>query len=102
MSVAVARASARTDPSLESGGMLKLLLTSGGITNVSIRDALVDLLGKPIDDCRALCIPTAQWGHPMCGPLSVRDVVVGEPQLVRSTPEWKSVGVLELTALPSI
>jgi dipeptidase E len=81
---------------------LKLLLTSGGITNAGIRDALVDLLGKPIDDCRALCIPTAQWGHPMCGPRSVRDVVVGEPQLVMSTPEWKSVGVLELTALPSI
>jgi dipeptidase E len=81
---------------------LKLLLTSGGITNAGIRDALVDLLGKSIDDCRALCIPTAQWGHPMCGPRSVRDVVVGQPQLVMSTPEWKSVGVLELTALPSI
>ena len=38
----------------------------------------------------------------MCGPLSVRDVVVGEPQLVRSSPEWESVGLLELTALPSI
>src|SRR5262245_65710148 len=38
----------------------------------------------------------------MCGPDSVRDVVVGEPQLVRSSPSWKSVGVLELTALPSI
>jgi dipeptidase E len=38
----------------------------------------------------------------MCGPDSVRDVVVGEPQLVRSSPEWRSVGVLELTALPSI
>jgi dipeptidase E len=81
---------------------LKLLLTSGGLTNASIRDALVDLLGKPFDDCRALCIPTAQWGHPMCGPLSVRDVVVGEPQLVKPTPEWGSVGLLELTALPSI
>jgi dipeptidase E len=81
---------------------VKLLLTSGGITNPSIRDALVDLLGKPIADSRALCIPTAQWGHPMCGPQSVRAVVVGEPQLVRPAPEWASVGVLELTALPSI
>jgi dipeptidase E len=87
---------------LVSGGILKLLLTSGGITNASIRDALVDLLGKPIDECRALCIPTAQWGHPMCGPRSVRDVVVGKPQLVKSNPEWESVGILELTALPSI
>jgi dipeptidase E len=87
---------------LVQGGILKLLLTSGGITNDSIRDALVDLLGKPIPDCRALCIPTAQWGHPMCGPSSVRDVVVGEPQLVKPAPEWASVGLLELTALPSI
>jgi dipeptidase E len=82
--------------------MVKLLLTSGGVTNPTIRDALLGLLGKPFSECRALCIPTAQWGHPMCGPDSVRDVVVGEPQLVRSSPEWKSVGVLELTALPSI
>ena len=81
---------------------MKLLLTSGGVTNTSIRDALVDLLGKPMIDCRALCIPTAQWGHPMCGPRSVRDVVVGEPQLVKPAPEWESVGLLELTALPSI
>jgi dipeptidase E len=81
---------------------VKLLLTSGGITNPSIRDALVDLLGKPIADSRALCIPTAQWGHPMCGPQSVRRFVVGEPPLEGPTPEWASVGVLELTALPSI
>jgi dipeptidase E len=81
---------------------VKLLLTSGGVTNASIRDALVDLLGKPFSECHALCIPTAQWGHPMCGPTSVRDVVVGEPHLVRSDPEWKSVGLLELTALPTI
>ena len=49
---------------------MKLLLTSGGVTNPSIRDALVDLLGKPIADSTALCIPTAQYGHPMCGPAS--------------------------------
>jgi len=28
---------------------MKLLLTSAGIKNTSIHDALVDLLGKPID-----------------------------------------------------
>ncbi|MGI8523266.1 MAG: Type 1 glutamine amidotransferase-like domain-containing protein [Nocardioides sp.] len=81
---------------------MKLLLTSGGVTNPSIRDALVDLLGKPISDSRALCIPTAQWGHPMCGPASVRRFVVGEPPGDMSSLGWKSVGVLELTALPSI
>src|SRR3954453_18901283 len=57
---------------LDSGGILKLLLTSGGVTNTSIRRALVDLLGKPTADATALCIPTAQWGHPRCGPVSAR------------------------------
>jgi dipeptidase E len=87
---------------LESGGVVKLLLTSGGVTNRTIRDALVDLLGKPISDSSALCIPTAQWGHPMCGPASVRGFVMGEPPWLMSSLGWESVGVLELTALPSI
>ena len=82
---------------------MKLLLTSGGITNASIRDALVDLLGKPIADATALCIPTAQWGHPMCGPTSVRGFVTGLPPWGGLTSmEWKSLGLLELTALPTI
>ena len=82
---------------------MKLLLTSGGVTNASIRAALVDLLGKPIGDSNALCIPTAQWGHPMCGPVSVRGFVSGLPPWGgMSSMEWKSLGVLELTALPSI
>jgi dipeptidase E len=82
---------------------LKLLLTSGGVTNPSILDALVDLLGKPIADSTALCIPTAQWGHPQCGPASVRGFVGGVPPWGGMTSlDWKSLGVLELTALPSI
>ena len=82
---------------------MKLLLTSGGITNSSIRNALVDLLGKPITDSAALCIPTAQWGHPMCGPASVRGFVSGMPPWGGMTSmEWKALGVLELTALPSL
>jgi dipeptidase E len=81
---------------------MKYLLTSGGITNPSIRDALVDLLGKPIAESTALCIPTAQWGHPMCGPASARGFVTGEPPHHISSLGWKSVGLLELTALPSI
>ncbi|NIK56000.1 Type 1 glutamine amidotransferase-like domain-containing protein [Kribbella shirazensis] len=82
---------------------MKLLLTSGGVTNGSIRDALVGLLGKPISESRALYIPTAQWGHPMLGPASVRRSVVGEPPFHMMTGlGWASLGVLELTALPSI
>jgi dipeptidase E len=82
---------------------LKLLLTSGGITNASIREALIDLLGKPIAESTALCIPTAQWGHPMCGPASVRGFVSGlAPWGNMTSLGWKSLGVLELTALPTI
>lgn len=82
---------------------MKLLLTSGGITNASIHDALVDLLGRPTAECRALCIPTAQWGHPMCGPTSVRGFVTGLPPWGGMTSlEWSSLGVLDLTALPTI
>ena len=82
---------------------MRLLLTSGGVTNPSIHDALVELLGKPTADSSALCIPTAQWGHPMCGPVSVRGFVSGVPPWGGMTSmEWKSLGVLELTALPTI
>ena len=43
---------------------MKLLLTSAGIKNRSIHDALVGLLGKPFTECNALCIPTAGYGRP--------------------------------------
>lgn len=82
---------------------MKLLLTSGGVTNPSIRNALTDLLGKPIAECNALCVPTAQWGHPMCGPASARGFIVGAPPWhTMNGLGWKSVGLLELTALPTI
>jgi dipeptidase E len=81
---------------------VKLLLTSGGVTNTSIRDALVDLLGKPIADSSALCIPTAEWGHPMCTPASAWRFIAGQEPSALCDLGWKSVGVLELTALPSI
>lgn len=84
--------------------VMKLLLTSGGVTNASIRDELVRLLGKPIAESRALFIPTAQWGQPACTPQSVyasiADEWPGQPGLCGLG--WKSFGVLELTALPSI
>ena len=46
------------------GGSMRFLLTSAGIKNTSIGDALVGLLGKPIAESSALCIPTAAYGHP--------------------------------------
>ena len=82
---------------------MKLLLTSGGVTNPSIHSALVELLGKPIAECDALVVPTAQWGHPLCGPGSVRGLVAAEPRFRHlSGLGWRSLGVLELTALRTI
>ena len=82
---------------------MKLLLTSAGIKNESIRDALVDLLGKPIGESDALCIPTATYGHPWTGPGEAWRFISGrEPRCPMCELGWKSLGVLELTALPSI
>jgi dipeptidase E len=82
---------------------LKLLLTSAGIKNTSIHDALVDLLGKPIADSNALCIPTAQYGHPHVTPDMAWQFISGhEPRCPMTELGWKSLGVLELTALPSL
>jgi dipeptidase E len=79
---------------------VKLLLTSAGIKNASIRDALVDLLGKPIAESSALCIPTATY--PMGGPGSAWRFITGRATTPMCELGWKSLGVLELTALPSI
>ncbi len=82
---------------------MKLLLTSGGVTNASIHSALVRLLGKPVTESRALCVPTAQWGHPMCDPTSVQGFsAAGSKWRHSSGLGWASLGVLELTALPTI
>ncbi len=82
---------------------MKLLLTSAGIKNTSIHNALVDLIGKPIAECNALCIPTAGYGHPQVKPFRAWRFISGqEPDCPMTELGWKSVGVLELTALPSI
>jgi hypothetical protein len=82
---------------------MKLLLTSAGVKNASIQDALLDLLGKPIAESSALCIPTASYAQPMTGPLRAWTFISGrEPRTPMCELGWKSLGVLELTALPSI
>jgi hypothetical protein len=85
---------------------MKLLLTSAGVKNASIRDALVDLLGKPISESNALCIPTAQYGsmyEPRMSCAGAWRFITGrEPRTPMCELGWKSMGVLELTALPSI
>jgi dipeptidase E len=74
----------------------KLLLTSSGITNDGIQKALVDLLGKSISESSALFVPTAIYAYPQG--------IKNGWQVIKSPGElgWKTFGVLELTALPSL
>src|SRR5215472_19209444 len=80
---------------------MKLLLTSGGISNTSIHNALVDLLGKPIAESSALVIPTAIYAYPG-GSAMAAQLIRGVAKSPLCELGWKSLGVLELTALPSI
>ena len=81
---------------------MKLLLTSAGIKNPSIHGALVDLLVKPIADSNALCIPTAAYGSSYSTPAGPWRFISGRSEQPMTGLGWKSVGVLELTALPSV
>ena len=81
---------------------MKLLLTSAGIKNPSIYNSLVDLLGKPIAESSALCVPTAAYGHPLTPGVAWRFISGREARTPMCELGWKSLGVLELTALPSI
>ncbi|HEY3779638.1 MAG TPA: Type 1 glutamine amidotransferase-like domain-containing protein [Fimbriimonadaceae bacterium] len=80
---------------------MKLLLTSSGISNPSINNALVELLGKPISECNALCIPTAIYPFSV-GPSMAYKFITGTASSPMCGLGWKSLGVLELTALPSV
>jgi hypothetical protein len=103
---------------------VKLLLTSGGITNPAINDALVGLLGKPIAECGALFIPTAQYGQPACTPVSVWRSIAGQdtvwvgmsagsmvmtPRIGEEFVDWKSptggdetLGVVDFSIFPHL
>jgi dipeptidase E len=80
---------------------MRALLTSSGIKNDSIHDALVDLLGKPIAEANALIIPTAIYPFPG-GPYMAWRATTGQGTTPMAGLGWKSLGILELTALPSI
>jgi len=80
---------------------MKLLLTSAGISNPSIHNALVDLLGKPVNEASALFIPTAIYALPRGGDIA-RSVICGSLGDPFCDLGWKSLGILELTALPGI
>ena len=80
---------------------MKFLLCSSGISNPSIHDTLVELLGKPIAEANALCIPTGVQPFPG-GPSHVYRFISGTTSSPMCGLGWKSLGVLELTALPSV
>jgi dipeptidase E len=80
---------------------MRFLLTSAGIKNTSIHNALVDLLGKPIAESSALCIPTAVHAVPG-GASHAWRLITGRASTPLCEMGWKSLGVLELTALPSV
>jgi dipeptidase E len=80
---------------------LKLLLTSSGISNKSIQTALVDLLGKPIAECDALFIPTGVYPFPGGAQMAWR-AISGKGPAPLAELGWKTLGVLELSVLPSV
>jgi dipeptidase E len=85
------------------GLKIPMFLTSAGITNAKLRAALVDLLPKPIAECTALAIPTASYGHPNVSPHQAWKFIAGlEPFTPMVELGWKSIGILELSSLPSI
>ena len=81
---------------------MKLLLCSAGVTNPSIRAALLELLGKPIEECAALVNSTPSY--PLRnGPQLAWSFIAGQqPETPMTELGWASVGILELTALPSV
>lgn len=83
------------------GEIMRTLLTSSGIANRSIRDALVELLGKPIDESTALFVPTAVYPFPG-GANYAWNALGGSASPKLADLGWKSLGILELSVLPSI
>jgi dipeptidase E len=80
---------------------MKFLLTSAGIKNKSIHDTLVEMLGKPITEAKGLCITTGLYAIPG-GTGYAWNFFTGQSTNPMCGLGWKSMGVLELTALPSI
>jgi dipeptidase E len=81
---------------------MKLLLTSAGIKNPTIDDAMLGLLGKPIAECDALCIPTASYGHTPRGFHGAYRFITGQATTPMIELGWKTLGVLELTTLATL
>lgn len=80
---------------------MKFLLTSSGISNPSISDALVDLLGKPVAQSKALVVVSGAYPFPN-GAYMAWAAISGKARSPFAELGWEALGVLELTALTSI
>ncbi len=81
---------------------MKLLLTDSGIRNASIRDTLTGLLGKAISESNALLVPTALHAQRGGAVQACRVISGREDRAPMAQVGWHSLGVLELTALPTV
>jgi dipeptidase E len=81
---------------------VKLLLTSAGIKNPTIGQAMEELLGKPVSECDALCIPTASYGHAPRGFGGAYRFITGRATTPMNELGWRSLGVLEVAALATL
>ncbi|HEU4350037.1 MAG TPA: Type 1 glutamine amidotransferase-like domain-containing protein [Actinoplanes sp.] len=75
---------------------MKLLLTSFGLANATIVAALERLMGKPIGEASVMYVPTALHATPGGAGYAWEMLGTARPA------DWRSVGFLELTALPGI
>ncbi len=80
---------------------MKLLLTSSGISNRTLENALTNLLGKPIGNSTALIVPTGVYPF-RGGPYYAWNPIAGSKAPHMAQLGWEGIGLLELTALPSI
>ena len=73
---------------------MKLLLTSGGLTNKSISDALFDLVGKKPEDTSLCFIPTASNVETGDKDWFINDLKNIDKQ------NFKSVSIADISAIP--
>ncbi len=73
---------------------MKLLLTSGGITNKSIADALFDLVGKKPEETSLVFIPTASNLEMGDKDWLIRDLINLKNQ------NFKSIDIADISAVP--
>lgn len=75
---------------------MKLLLTSAGVCNGSIWRALEGMLGKPVEKANAVYVGTAVYALPGAVGNAARALHSF------SSMGWGNLGIMELTALPSV